>query len=444
KVTGGSFRGNRAIGGDDSLSPSHNGHALGGAIVSGSLGAVAMLGTGTLEVTGAVFTANAAFGGDDNRVTLAKNLVPPADAPNSAYGGALAVVQGSALVKNSVLTFNSAVGGAGGGAPEGSSSAVGGAIFFYNFIGGVTGAVEGSVISGNQAVGGNGRTSRHGLNGGDGGDALGGGIATGGLGGAFAAPGTVTVTTTQLTSNRARGGAGGRNADGGDAYGGGVYNGADTSLTLSGGLVRFNKADGGKRGKGGSDGDGIGGGVYNTGPFTMVNAVIGRNATSTRTFQITGGGFVPMGLSLNPGVQVPHTITAGTATYLGNHTGAGTFELIGFTSPTTGDFRSGTPFVFTAANGDKLAFNYGRTDKGAAGPGKFTLYPAADGKVVAVFIAELTPDRAASTGRFAKVTGGSFIMVATSAPFSPVPNAEGFTEPFNYSWSGEGTLTFGR
>jgi hypothetical protein len=33
--------------------------------------------------------------------------------------------------------------------------------------------------------------------------------------------------------------------------------------------------------------------------------------------------------------------------------------------------------------------------------------------------------------------------VATSAPFSLTPNAQGFTPPFTYTWVGEGSLQYG-
>ena len=71
------------------------------------------------------------------------------------------------------------------------------------------------------------------------------------------------------------------------------------------------------------------------------------------------------------------------------------------------------------------------------------LYPADQpGYVYAVFVAEFTLDPSASTGRFAKYTEGSFTMVAQSDPFLlPVAPATQ-TVPFNYSWSGEGTITF--
>ncbi|HKB41706.1 MAG TPA: hypothetical protein VKD72_35100, partial [Gemmataceae bacterium] len=58
------------------------------------------------------------------------------------------------------------------------------------------------------------------------------------------------------------------------------------------------------------------------------------------------------------------------------------------------------------------------------------------------FVAEFTPDPEASTGRFARVTGGSFIMTATTEPFVLQPNEQGYTGPFHYTWAGEGTIEF--
>jgi hypothetical protein len=157
-------------------------------------------------------------------------------------------------------------------------------------------------------------------------------------------------------------------------------------------------------------------------------------------FKITGGGTAPLGLPVFPGGMAPHNAT-GTATHLGKYTGdEGSFELLSLDPATlTGTFRGS--FVFVAANGDRLAFDYGADPDQ---PGTFTLTPTADGKVVAVFVAEFTPVPEESTGRFAKVTGGSFTMVATSEAFALTPNAQGFTPPFAYTWAGEGSLEFGR
>lgn len=127
----------------------------------------------------------------------------------------------------------------------------------------------------------------------------------------------------------------------------------------------------------------------------------------------------------------------GEATGLGRYFGSGEVQLLGFTGPTTANFDSAVPFVFEAANGDQLAFTYGDTSNHAARPGQVTLYPEDDGLFVAVWVAEFNPVPGKCTGRFAKVTGGSFIMVAETEPFEL-----GDMDPVAYSWSGEGTLTY--
>jgi hypothetical protein len=160
--------------------------------------------------------------------------------------------------------------------------------------------------------------------------------------------------------------------------------------------------------------------------------------THTVAFRVSGGGTAPNGLPLFPGGTAPHNAT-GTGTELGRYTGdEGHFELLSIDPATgTGTFRGS--FVFVAANGDRLAMDYGADP---ANPGRFTLTPAVGGKVVVTFVAVFTPDPALSTGRFARVTGGSFVMVATTEPFDPTPNAQGYTVPFAYTWSGAGSLTF--
>jgi hypothetical protein len=157
-----------------------------------------------------------------------------------------------------------------------------------------------------------------------------------------------------------------------------------------------------------------------------------------KPFKITGSGVAPSGLSLIPGVPAPH-VSTGQATELGNHTGAGFFTILDFTGPLTAEFSSAPTYVFTAANGDKLAFTYGDVNNGAASPGEVTLIPNSDGSFSALFVAEFNPVPSQSTGRFAKVTGGSFVMIAQSSPFFLFGTA---STPFSYTWEGEGTLTF--
>lgn len=74
-----------------------------------------------------------------------------------------------------------------------------------------------------------------------------------------------------------------------------------------------------------------------------------------------------------------------------------------------------------AANGDRLATYYGRTDFGASEPGTFELTILGvtdDGFLIveALWIAEFVVQPELCTGRFAGVTG-SWIMIATSEPF---------------------------
>ena len=171
------------------------------------------------------------------------------------------------------------------------------------------------------------------------------------------------------------------------------------------------------------------------------------DAQVTKPFKITGSGIAPEGLPLPGQAPRPHDIE-GQATHLGNHTGLGSVQTdtaefdpsIGDFGGFVGEFGSGEPFVFVAANGDELACHYGRTDKGATVPGVFelTIVGIADGGapiVEAFFIAEFVP-QPESTGRFAGASGG-WIMFARTKPF-----VLGSSEPLEYSWEGAGKLTF--
>jgi hypothetical protein len=173
--------------------------------------------------------------------------------------------------------------------------------------------------------------------------------------------------------------------------------------------------------------------------LTLVALVVGSPTAraQTKPFKITGAGGGEHGLP-GPGEDPrPHTAT-GTATHLGRYIGAGTVETLSVEPDPDnpgglrGTFQSGSPFVFEAANGDLLVTNYGHGED----PGTFTLTPTDDpGYFVARWIAFFEPT-AASTGKFAGVTGG-WTMYAESEPFRL-----GSEEPLTYSWYGEGTLTF--
>lgn len=164
-----------------------------------------------------------------------------------------------------------------------------------------------------------------------------------------------------------------------------------------------------------------------------------------KPFKIVGGGNVPDGISLIPRVPSFHD-SVGIATGLRKHHGEGAFQILEFTSELTADFSSAPDFVFTAANGDDLAFTYGDVHNGAAQPGKMELFPVGDGSFIAVFVAEFNPVPAKCTGGFANVVGGSFIMVAVSEPFffDLDDPTDPRTTPFEYFWAGKGTLKYGQ
>ena len=172
-------------------------------------------------------------------------------------------------------------------------------------------------------------------------------------------------------------------------------------------------------------------------------------AQVSKAFKITGEGVGTEGLPLPGQPARPHDIV-GNATHLGKHTGLGSVQTdsaefdptIGDFGGFIGEFGSGDPFVFVAANGDELACHYGRTDKGASEPGVFELTIVGiteDGApiVTALFIAEFVP-QPESTGKFAGATG-SWIMYAETDPF-----VLGSSDPLGYSWEGEGRLTFAK
>jgi len=147
-----------------------------------------------------------------------------------------------------------------------------------------------------------------------------------------------------------------------------------------------------------------------------------------KPFKITGGGIAADGLPLTLDTPAPHN-AVGNATELGKYSAEGFFQLDAFIDPLDADFSSSQPCVFIAANGDRVEFDYA---------GTVELFTNDGVTFTAVFTATFTPvlTPGANTGRFSKVIGGSFVMVATTAPFM-------FGElNVPYTWEGEGTLEF--
>lgn len=166
----------------------------------------------------------------------------------------------------------------------------------------------------------------------------------------------------------------------------------------------------------------------------------------TKPFKVVGEGIGPDGLPLPGEAPRAHWIV-GNATHLGRHSGEGSVRTDSATfNPATGTFNgqfgSGSPFVFTAANGDRLACYYGRTDFGASSPGTFELtivdmLPGGLLLVDAFWIAEFVVQPELCTGRFAGVTGSWIMYARTTEPF-----ILGSNDPVYYGWQGEGKLQF--
>ena len=183
--------------------------------------------------------------------------------------------------------------------------------------------------------------------------------------------------------------------------------------------------------------------------LTAFVAVLGLTCqlaeAQVKPFTVNGAGvadFIPF-VEFNPGgnndnSQAFHS-AVGEATELGTYYGEGKVQLDLFTGPTTAAFSSAVPFVFTAIDGDKLAFTYGDTSNGAAQPGEVVLSDGGAGNSIATFTAEFNPVIEQSTGRFKDVIGGSFVMIAVTEPFQFGTKPVGGVA---YTWDGKGTIEF--
>ncbi len=253
----------------------------GGAAGAGFGGGLATL-LGSVTLQNSTVQGNEALGGGGAPAFFGS----PGGAGGAARGGGVFVGGGDLTVSGGTLiSSNQAVGGQGGNAVSDSfggtggagGTAQGGGIFFS----GSTLSVTDSTLSGNTAQGGTGGTSGFGPNGtplpgGPGGEADGGGLAT--------VLGTVSLQSTTLDGNKAIGGrAGGRpqgnfSSTDGPARGGGLYSTTGV-LAVSGGTVANNSAQ--------SAGFGFalfGGGVYNAGNATFTGTAAHDNKA------IQGGG----------------------------------------------------------------------------------------------------------------------------------------------------------
>jgi hypothetical protein len=245
-VTDSFFTGNQAIAGNGGSGGKFSGHfpavvdvALGGGIGSAD-GAVQV-------VRGSTFSYNLAVGGSN----ASGSTGGPGRVGNGTGGGLGSV--GAATVMNSSFDHNEALGGSddsGGGGLTFVGRGIGGGISSSVFTTPSSLTVSNCIFTNNQAVGGardTGDTTS--------GDGLGGGLAN------FLGS-TVTITNCTFLDNQAMGGAGEVGANGNNGFGGGVYNDGQSTLTLTGSTITGNQAIGGPAGTGGSAGLGEGGGLY--------------------------------------------------------------------------------------------------------------------------------------------------------------------------------------
>jgi hypothetical protein len=193
-------------------------------------------------------------------------------------GGALSVSVATLIVRHCLLDGNTAGGGGGGaGATPGRASNGFGGGISNGEPGDVLGRpprdflfVADSTLTNNRAVGGAGSV---------GGMGRGGAIDNG-------ENATATISGTMLGGNQALGGSG--TVTGGDGLGGGLYNEIRSDVTLCGCTITGNQALGGS---GPTTGNGIGGGVYNVAAGTVwVDALteIFANDASTSDHDVFG------------------------------------------------------------------------------------------------------------------------------------------------------------
>jgi CSLREA domain-containing protein len=271
-VTGATFTGNKALGGDageGDFDSSFGGGAEGGAIWSDASESTLAIGTST-------FTNNQATGGAGGHVIESFFHYEC----GNASGGAISNARSSAAtsIGSSTLSTNSATGCIGGGGAGGGAISIGGGQL----------TVINSTLANNKAVG-----SESLVNNQRGGGASGGAIVGSGL---FDITGSTLVGTSAIGGKGANADATrGREvpaADGGSAFGGGIYaggftiEGQVTPVSISRSTIVNNTAQGGQGGQGydnsiwhaGNGGAARGGGVYLPNVGSLIADTIAGNA----------------------------------------------------------------------------------------------------------------------------------------------------------------------
>jgi hypothetical protein len=274
--------------------------ATGGAGAAGGYAGAAGAGggifnTGTLTITSATISGNTATGGNGgagigysySAKTQSATTATAGGDGGDAYGGGIANSGGTVTIQKSVISGNSAHGGAG---MSGGKAGVGANGTAFTVTNGSTYA------AGDGAYGGNG------MNGGNGGNAVGGGVGSNG-------PGSVTLTQSTVSGNVATSGHGGNGSaggKGGNGGAGGTYNGTT--------YAPGNGGNGGYGGNGGSGGLAAGGGVYCSGALTIQKSTLSGNTIKAGKAGVLGAGGAA-GTGYNGGGTAGSNGTNGT--YLG-------------------------------------------------------------------------------------------------------------------------------
>jgi hypothetical protein len=369
-ITGSTFTGNTAVGGNAGSFNNGNGASVKG-------GSVYFEG-GTLNIDGSRIENSTATGGTGSNVS--QNGMENGGFGGMAQGGGVWVGGGTTIINNTTFentAANAGSSGTGGNGSEPGVEANGGGLYC---LGNVT--VSNSTFHLASAKGGNtgntfGTTCVGGHTSGDAGAARGGAIYV--ETNFSVASSSLTIDTSTFNGNSATGGNGGNggqtdgglncgaNGAGGLAYGGAITNGGAATLNIKHSTISGNNAQAGNTGVAQSGStkpprdaaEGTGGGIrVGSGAVTIENTIIGGNTAAN-------------GTGNNPSAFTPGPDVDGTVTSNGHNLLQNTAEASGFTG--TGEITGVSP------NLAALADNQGPTKTMALNPGS----PAIDAGVAA-------------------------------------------------------------
>jgi hypothetical protein len=341
---GNSFGGGiAAVGGSVAILDSSLEHNLSSAPISGSetiasrAGALYLTNTAAL-ISNSVLRANAAIGSAIRTEGLFMS-------PTAAFGGAVLNQSGHLEIVRSALIANLVTGGFAWTTP---ASAAGGAIFSEGPV-----SIRYSTISSNKSLGGSAREG--GLT----------GHGATGHGGAWYNASTSSASECLFTENIVEGGAGASSTEvvpAGHALGGAIDN--RNSLSITNCTFSLNVARPGQSMRSPFPiGNSAGGAVYNTGSVLAVNTTFGSNETSFSGAGATSGGsfFGANIANTNGTVTLRNSILAYPNGTNSNVHGPITDAGHNISSDGSANFNSGTSFNFTNPRLEPLADNGGPT-----------------------------------------------------------------------------------